>query len=162
MPITQQRMLDLISAASDYERGLTAAVGIVSDYWRRANAGSISWQEALTMVDASIRHTSLLTHPLDSTRIIALERAHFSSTAQRANAKAKEKMTRQRRARGVMSRQQPGTGIGKASSPALIDYSLYEDPDGQDISAPSFAGLSPEDKAQIDQELVGFASEDEV
>lgn len=105
MPITQQRMINLINAASDYEQAFNQAVSIISRINKQARDNQLSIPEALLEIDQAIRHVGLLVHPIDSSKIIALERAHFKSVA-RTNDKAANKQERKRRAEGRGQRQQ--------------------------------------------------------
>jgi hypothetical protein len=84
-------MIALINAAYDYQQAFDEAVRIISAYNKQASKGEITVVEALYQIDLTVRHVGLLVHPIDSSKIIALEQAHFKANARRNEHAARNK-----------------------------------------------------------------------
>lgn len=103
MPITQDRMLALISAAADYQQALQRACKFVSDAQHsiRLGADPIETVEELAGL---IKEAGLLRNPLKSHSTILLEEQHFKKEKHK-NIRHKQRAQARREAEGIVSRQ---------------------------------------------------------
>lgn len=83
MPITQDRMIKLITAAQDFDRALTLAESIVQSAYSRVAKGETSAEDELAQLGAQIVASFLLRHPIDSASTLAVEASHFKKAAKR-------------------------------------------------------------------------------
>lgn len=108
MPITQGRMLSLITAALDYQQAYDTLSRAVSDSWNRSRTAPDT--DFNSTIYAEFQNASLLTNPAAALRdhagsavAIATEHQHFKSFAARNRAEA----IRQARRRGRLPNPPP-------------------------------------------------------
>lgn len=89
MPITQDRMIALISAARDYKQALTRVTTAISNASTRVSLGQSSLQEAFGEICNYEQIVLLLQDPLNSPSVIEIEAAYFKRNARRNIAAAK-------------------------------------------------------------------------
>lgn len=77
MPITQQRMIELIHAGEDFQQALTLAESLVQSAYSRASSGQTTHQAELDQLGAQIVASLLLRDPIDSASALAVEASHF-------------------------------------------------------------------------------------
>jgi len=105
MAISQYRMIALINAGADFEQALARAIHQSNMYWNLASKGQMTWQEAFTLANSILSTAALLSHPQESSKILALEKTHFIREAKR-NDRSAAKSARKRQAQGKAHRQQ--------------------------------------------------------
>jgi hypothetical protein len=104
MPITQPRMIALLNAAIDYQQAFDAAVQFLQRELQRAERGQLTWEEAARNMELMVKHTGMLTHPIQSYSIIQVERAHWRSHARR-NINAAERQREKRATEGGLKKR---------------------------------------------------------
>ncbi len=101
MPITQSRMLSLISASEDYQQALNAVKADAVTLWHNVQTGALTHEDALSQLVLDCQQIHLrLKFPIESVATIADEKSHFRSTARRNELSAK-RAERKRRRDGV-------------------------------------------------------------
>lgn len=176
MPITQARMLALIAAADDLQRGLERAIRYVEEAVIAVQGGASSADE-LSILQINMTFGALVSYPTETIATIAVERRHFQSAKSRNEAAAKWQEQR-RRDLGMSRRDtaplptlrpslppsaRPGLQVrGQASSQSnsRIDLSRDETDPDSNISEALFASsgqgnfenISPHDKQRLYRE----------
>lgn len=159
MPITQSRVIAIISAALDYQQASTAFTAVIRQQGRHVASGRMTPAEALEAILAYAEQpTGFLQRPIESATTIAVEHRHFTSHA-RANAYAADRMARSRaRQHGITppTRQASATTAPPAplrvqtnSTPAPLD----PDDTWADIGPLLGSGLNEADRRAIDAEI---------
>lgn len=116
MPITQQRLLALLSSAEDYAAAVHQASQIARRERDLALAGRQSAEEALANIALFLDDASqLLTRPVASATTLAIERAHFTPSRVKDNERERARVAR-RRQRVSASPVEP-RDIGEAVDP---------------------------------------------
>lgn len=144
MPITQSRMIDLINAAADYQRGLEALIDFIH---QQCQDGTSSASEALAAIQLMANQASLLKNPQASASRIALETYHFHHNARRND-------------RVRLKRRQPKAihqpTEGSLSAPLALDSILPSSttpPNRKIVPHPIGATLTPAVKEEIERYL---------
>ena len=91
MPITQSRMIALINAASDFEEALFQSCRLVRTERQLFKTGNKSAEEALEIIAATLDEKFMLSDPMNSAKVLGIERAHFKSTLVARNNRARDK-----------------------------------------------------------------------
>lgn len=95
MPITQDRMIEVIKAGLDYRQALRKAITLISEAMKYQDQG-----QALLMLETSIQEGILLLHPMQSSEILSLEDKHYTREFFKNQQKRQEALAL-RRAKGV-------------------------------------------------------------
>lgn len=96
MPITQQRMLDLLASSEDYRQALTKAIEVAKGEAQRGIDGFAEPMDALRNITLLLDENSLLREPVKSATTLALERQHFSRARVKFNLREAERARRRR------------------------------------------------------------------
>lgn len=99
MPISQARIIALINAGTDFEQALYTAVRLIQSECANHKAGRVAAEGALSNIRNMIQPVGLLSNPLNSPKILALEKRHFEQNARRNN-RAAAKMAAKRKGEG--------------------------------------------------------------
>lgn len=94
MPITDERVLDLLSAGEDYKRGLERLRDLLSQEWEKAEGGVLTHEDALRNVFVMSSELSLLEEPQTSPGVLVRERAHYANWRLNANRRRRAKRLR--------------------------------------------------------------------
>jgi len=105
MPITEPRMLALISAGQDYQVALRATIAQISRERANVRAGLYDEAGAFRNIESMISELALLAQPITSVTTLALEAAHFHASAGRNRASRNW----QRKRRGQAAQQAADT-----------------------------------------------------
>ena len=110
MPITQQRLLAVLASAEDFREALSQASAIARRERDLAIAGRQTEGQALANIAMFLDNPLLLlASPSESGQAIAIERAHFSPSKVRDNAREARRIARLRARRsGQPSNQERG------------------------------------------------------
>ncbi len=93
MPITQARVLSLLGAGQDYQRGLEKLISLIHGMQAKTDNGRIEPGSALATITAQASTLALLQQPVESPLVIRLEAIHFAKEGRRnvqKTAKARE------------------------------------------------------------------------
>src|SRR5258707_9879994 len=96
MPITQQRMLDLLSSCEDHRQALTNAITLAKTEAQRALDGLCESKDACFNIILLLEENALLRDPVRSATTLALERQHFSKARVKFNTREAERARRRR------------------------------------------------------------------
>lgn len=162
MPITQSRMIDLINAAADYQRGLEALIDFIH---QQCQDGTSSASEALAAIQLMANQASLLKNPQASASRIALEIYHFHHNARRNDRVRLKRAKAADYQRGLTADRQPKAihqpAEGSLSAPSLsaplaldsILPSSTTPPNRKIVPHPIGATLTPAVKEEIERYL---------
>ena len=99
MPITQQRLLNLLAAAQDYQSAVFDACHIARRERDLALAGQQSAEAALSNIALFLGEPEgLLRNAAGSATAIALERSHFTTSRVKDNERERARVARRRAA----------------------------------------------------------------
>ncbi len=90
MPITQSRMIALVSAAQDYKQALDQVCGFITKQHERHTAGQITSDQACELLFSSANAMFLLAQPIESALAIVAEAKHFRVNSRRNERKAEK------------------------------------------------------------------------
>lgn len=113
MAIIQQRMLNLISSAKDYQDAAEKMQAYTRRSARLVATGKSTAEEQLQYLELVLDLRTMLRDPMNSPATLLVEESHFKSHAGR-NAAAAKRATRKRRLEGVKTRQQPDLSIKRS------------------------------------------------
>lgn len=126
MPITQSRMITIISAAADYQKAFTiflAKIDKIAELWK---AGAISSEDAMAQVfvfsTPPQRHALLLQNP-ESPGIVYAELKHYRLNSRR-NDKSRRKAAELRRESGTTPRAPSSSPFRVISAPLTAEPSI--------------------------------------
>ena len=102
MPISQDRMIALISAAQDYQRAIDRMENILSQNLSRISRGELSTEDFLSNLPVLLSSSALLDNLPLSLKTIALEAAHFKRVQQR-NLRSAHRQSKKRNPLGNLS-----------------------------------------------------------
>lgn len=150
MPITQSRMLSLLSAAQDYKQALELVCHTLAAQEASLREGTTTPAQALQLCFASANAVVLLSNPTISPAVIGVESAHFKSN-QRRNIKKAEKARAKRRL----------TGLPIASTaPVRVDKNFNTTPSLlQQLSSPDSVSAAADFDRRRAEELTPLTSD---
>lgn len=156
MPITQDRMIALISAGRDYKQALDRVTNAIGANVKRAREGMVSPTEALFELEMYEQVILLLNDPLKSASIIEIEAAYFKRNARRNEAAAAwHKEDREAKARGekpFRKAYKPDKGLPDnrphAPMPATVPSGLIRE-------------IKPGERPDLDAEIAAALGEDQ-
>jgi len=96
MPITQQRMLDLLASCEDHRQALTQAIALAKSEAQRGLDGLVAPVDSCTNIILLLEENALLRNPVRSATTLALERQHFSKARVKFNTREAERARRRR------------------------------------------------------------------
>jgi hypothetical protein len=143
MPITQQRMIALITSAQDFREALNLLCDIVTDNAARAERGDITAHQALDTILLNARPPALLSEYGESAVTLTVEARHFRVTAR----KNERRMLRCREARGQYDSEE------RRNAPHTLAPRAPHRPALQPEYIPK--ELSTERKAEIERWIAG-------
>jgi hypothetical protein len=173
MPITQARMLRLISAARDYQNALDTVLEMIHGAAKRVKNAPDTAQHELEQIDAMLVPHFILHAPIPSAATIASESAHFK-VAKRLNERAQKRQERKRAEQGQEREPQfegntrtidpyaSGAFTAQAESDAH-DLARREREANAEVKAMIASGdyeIPPEVRASIARAAQALASED--
>lgn len=171
MPITQDRLISLINAATDYQLAFAEAKRVIVSQVEASERSQITQTEALTNIRNFISAPdAFMQRPIETITALIQEKAHFRATAQ-ANRRAARRAELRRRRNGVEPRAditsfvrqeprqpqhwqppQPAAAINLAYDPSDPEESLTASLSFSNTEQPSY--ISEAEKRRIDIELV--------
>lgn len=96
MPITLEKHLELLSAGEDALQALDRLWALVQREGKLAAEGGASWQQAFENVGLMGQPEFLLTHPIETKMVVAMEREYYSPTRLGINRRSKAAQARKR------------------------------------------------------------------
>lgn len=185
MPITQDRMLELISAAQDYKQAFERLIDAIAVYSHDAESGKKTHETALQLIAVTANASIMLRDVVTSSQTIIAETLHFKMNKKR-NARKADRAREQREYQrlGLPRSDKPTTAPRTLIPPESLASSTYNHvsridsqsespPDRQMISKSTDANQvnanselefdelgqaakSPESRARVDQYLTNL------